>query len=197
MASSEALSAPLTLLRRSTPHPVGRTRAILLAAAMLLGIFVGTVGAAAPAAATLPPRTTYENTISTAVLKLINYERSLHGLRPVWMSDQLRLSARRHNVRMAYWDEMSHQLPGEPNFGQREINAGYYWSYAGENIAWNSEMDKDGVLLLERLMYREKPPNDGHRLNILSTHYRNVGVDVYMDRTHHKVWLTTDFGHRR
>jgi uncharacterized protein YkwD len=45
-------------------------------------------------------------------------------------------------------------------------------------------------------MYNETPPNDGHRLNILNTHYRNVGVDVYFDKVHHKLWLTTDFGHR-
>jgi uncharacterized protein YkwD len=43
-------------------------------------------------------------------------------------------------------------------------------------------------------MYNEKAPNNGHRLNILSSKFRQVGVDVYLDRTHHKVWLTTDFG---
>jgi uncharacterized protein YkwD len=111
------------------------------------------------------------------------------------MSNSLRLSAHRHNMRMEYYDTMSHQLPGEADFGRREINAGYYWNYAGENIAWNSDMTKSGVLLLERLMYNETPPDNGHRLNILSSHFRHVGVDVEMDWTHHKVWLTTDFGH--
>jgi uncharacterized protein YkwD len=95
---------------------------------------------------------------------------------------------------MAAYNEMSHQLPGEPDFTTRMSNAGYQWSWAGENIAWNSEMTLPGVTLLQRLMYHEKPPNDAHRLNILSTHYRNIGVDVYLDRAHHKVWLTTDFG---
>jgi uncharacterized protein YkwD len=42
-------------------------------------------------------------------------------------------------------------------------------------------------------MYREKPPDDAHRLNILSYHYRNIGVDVYVDKAHSKIWLTTDF----
>jgi uncharacterized protein YkwD len=126
---------------------------------------------------------------------VINNERAAHGLRPVHMSPALQLSARRHNVRMAAYDEMSHQLPGEPYFGRRITLAGYYWNYAGENIAWNSEMTQAGVVLLERLMYNEKAPYDEHRQNILSRHYRHVGVDVYMDRTNHKVWLTTDFGH--
>ena len=39
-----------------------------------------------------------------------------------------------------------------------------------------------GSWQLESIMYNEKPPNNGHRLNILSTHYRNIGVDVYMDK---------------
>jgi uncharacterized protein YkwD len=49
---------------------------------------------------------------------------------------------------------------------------------------------------LELLMYREKPPNDGHRRNILNHGFRNVGVDIYVDAAHHKLWLTTDFGSR-
>jgi uncharacterized protein YkwD len=174
----------------------GRVRALLLAVAMTVGAFVFVTAAASPASASIPPRTTYESQIAWAVKRLINYEREAHGLAPVKMSSQLMLSARRHNVTMAKYDSMSHQLPGEPYFGRRMILAGYYWNYAGENIAWNSEMTKSGVLLLERLMYNEKAPYNDHRLNILSRHYRNVGVDVYLDKTHHKAWLTTDFGHR-
>jgi uncharacterized protein YkwD len=153
------------------------------------GVFVK----ATPAGASVPARTDVEKTIDWAVLRLINAQRAVYGLRPLHMAPALRLSARRHNLQMAAYDEMSHQLPGEPNFAQRITNAGYHWSWAGENIAWNSEMTLPGVKLLQRLMYHEKPPNDAHRLNILSTHYRNVGVDVYLDKVHHKVWLTTDF----
>ncbi len=174
----------------------GRLRALLVTAAMFLGVFAGTVTTAAPASAAVPSRTATENSIDWAIHTLINNERALHGLAPIHMRPALRLSARRHNVAMAKADAMSHQLPGEPYFGLRMINAGYYWNYAGENIAWNSEMTKAGVVLLERLMYKEKAPADDHRLNILSTHFRHVGVDVYMDKVHHKVWLTTDFGHR-
>lgn len=161
-----------------------------------LGMFVGLVGGATPAAGSLPPVTSVENTISWAVKRLINVERALHGLPQVFMDKQLRVSARRHNVAMARADEMSHQVAGEPWFGRRFQLAGYYWSWAGENIGWNSDITQSGVMLLQRIMYNEKPPNDGHRLNILNRHYRNVGVDVYIDKTNHKIWLTTDFGHR-
>ncbi|MDT4945595.1 MAG: hypothetical protein QOH14_2328, partial [Pseudonocardiales bacterium] len=29
---------------------------------------------------------------------------------------------------------------------------------------------------------------------ILNPVYRDVGVDIYMDGAHHKMWLTEDFG---
>jgi uncharacterized protein YkwD len=160
------------------------------------GISVGLVGAAEPAAAALPQRTAFENTVAWAVKRLVNVQRALHGLKPVYMDNALRLSARRHNVQMASFDQMSHQLPNEPWFGRREQLAGYWWNWAGENIGWNSDIGVSGALLLQRLMYNEQPPEDGHRLNILNAHYHNVGVDVYFDHVHHKMWLTTDFGHR-
>jgi len=172
-------------------HPL---RVILLAAILLLGLTAGVVVTSTPAGAAVPTRTDFEKKIDWAILRLINAQRALNGLRPLRMAPELRLSARRHNVQMAKYDEMSHQLPGEPDFAKRITNAGYNWSWAGENIAWNSVMTKRGVVTLEKLMYNERPPNDGHRQNILSRHYRNVGVDVYIDRAHHKVWLTTDFG---
>jgi uncharacterized protein YkwD len=91
---------------------------------------------------------------------------------------------------------MSHQLPGEAFFATRFQKAGYHWQYAGENVGWNSRTSKAGVLMLEKVMYAEKAPYDGHRLNILGKHYRDVGIDVYIDKKHHKVWLTTDFGRK-
>jgi uncharacterized protein YkwD len=161
---------------------------------MFLGVFAGVTAAASPASATIPPRTALENEIAWVIKTMINTERAAHGVAPVHMNRHLRLAARRHDFHMANWNTMSHQLPGEPYFGQRILNAGYNWSYAGENIAWNSDMTQAGVVLLEKLMYNEKAPYNEHRLNILSTHYRAVGVDVYMDKANNKVWLTTDFG---
>lgn len=178
--------------RRHTPV----IRIALLVVSLLLGLTAGAVVQAGPAGATVPRRTDLEKKIDWAIFGLINKERAWHGLSPLTMAWHLRKSSREHNVTMARFNEMSHQLPGEPVFTTRISRTGYNWSWAGENIAWNSDMTLDGVALLERLMYNEKPPYDDHRLNILSTHYRNVGVDVYMDHENHKVWLTTDFGRR-
>jgi uncharacterized protein YkwD len=179
-------------------HPT-RLRRRLLSAALFLMVLVPPLIAAPSASAHThhANRTARESNFGDAVLRHINYERVRHNLRPVTMSVQLVRSAHRHNLRMAEYDELSHQLPGEAYFASRISNAGYNWMWAGENIAWNSQMSRHGVVRLQVMMYQERPPNDGHRLNILNSHYRNVGVDVYLDNTHHKVWLTTDFGKRR
>ena len=183
-------------LSATTSRRTPVVRIALLVVSLLLGLTAGAVVQAGPAGAAVPRRTLVERRIDWAIFRLINKERAMHGVRPLHMVPALRLSSRRHNVTMARFNEMSHQLPGEPVFTTRISNAGYNWSWAGENIAWNSDMTRSGVTLLERLMYNEKPPNDDHRLNILNTHYRNIGVDVYMDHENHKVWLTTDFGRR-
>ncbi|MDT4924460.1 MAG: hypothetical protein QOG01_2173 [Pseudonocardiales bacterium] len=197
--------APTTTLRvRPTRNPKGAVaaahrhplRRIATIVAVLLGLVAPLAVAVTPAAAiTVPPRTTYEISLANAVRTVINAERKLHGLAPVYMNLNLIHSARRHNVTMARYNTMSHQLPGEPYFGTRMTNAGYTWSWAGENIAWNSAMTTRGVVTLEKLMYNETPPNDYHRQNILNPHFRHVGVDVYLDKVHHKAWLTTDYGH--
>jgi uncharacterized protein YkwD len=192
MASSLLASSPAKTRRRP-----GRLRTLGTTVLALLGVLAATLTVSAPAGATtLPARTALESRIAWAVKALINSERALHGSGYLYMNSHLQLSARRHNVTMARYNTMSHQLPGEPYFSTRMTQAGYQWSWAGENIAWNSAMTLSGVLTLERLMYNEKAPNDAHRVNILNRHYRDVGVDVYLDPAHHKIWLTTDFGHR-
>lgn len=195
------MSSPLALAPRAAGHfvPVARVtglRRVAVAFAALVGVLASLFVSSPPASASVPARTALESSIAWAVKSLIVTERAANGRPYVYMSSQLQLSARRHNLKMAGYDTMSHQLPGEPFFGTREIQAGYYWSTAGENIAWNSSMSLSGALVVQKMMYNEVAPNDGHRLNILNSHFRDVGVDVYMDWTHHKLWMTVDFGHR-
>jgi uncharacterized protein YkwD len=202
MIPTTALRARLT--RHATaaatisPRPRRPRRKMIVSAALALGLLApfAVAPASASARGVLPPRTALERHIGWVVEKVINLERALHGVRAVHMSPQLLVSARSHNVDMARHNSMSHQLPGEAFFATRMSSAGYHWSWAGENIAWNASMTTAGVIQLEQLMYAERAPNNGHRLNILNRHFRDVGIDVYMDRAHHKVWLTTDFGHR-
>ena len=55
-------------------------------------------------------------------------------------------------------------------------------------------MTRPGLRYLQAEMFHEKAPNNGHRLNILDRSFRNVGIDVYFDHKHHKMWFTQDFG---
>jgi uncharacterized protein YkwD len=131
---------------------------------------------------------------ASAVLSQLNAERRAHGLPALTMNSRLVASAHAHNLAMAAANTMSHQLPGELDFASRILRAGYNYRTAGENVGWNSLITQAGALYLETLMYNEVPPNDGHRRNILSTSYREIGVDIYFDNVHHKLWLTEDFG---
>jgi uncharacterized protein YkwD len=94
---------------------------------------------------------------------------------------------------MAKYDALSHQLPGERSFGARITAAGYRWRAIGENCSWTSNRSLAGILAMHTDMYREVAPNDGHRRNILSTTLRDVGVDIVMDGTHRRAWLTEEF----
>jgi uncharacterized protein YkwD len=131
---------------------------------------------------------------ANAVLAKLNAERAAHGLKALTMNTHLVSSAHTHNLAMARANQLSHQLSGEASLGARISTAGYRWTAAGENIAYNSNRSQAGVLALQDAMYGEQPPNDGHRRNILSSSFVHVGVDVIDDAVHHRVWLVTDFG---
>ena len=186
LSADATIDAPAARPRRRS------IRAIVAATGLVASLFVPAVIGSQPAGAAL--MTTTESSISHAIVLMLNAERALHGLRPLTTNYSLQLSARRHDKAMAAANTMSHQLPGEPDFATREERAGYNWVWAGENIAWNSNMSLTGVKQLESLMYNEKAPNNGHRLNILNSHFKNVGIDILMDTVHHKVWMTEDFG---
>jgi uncharacterized protein YkwD len=129
-----------------------------------------------------------------AVLDELNAERTRHGLAALKLNSKLTSAAHAHSLAMAKANKLSHQLSGEAALGSRVSAAGYRWSAVGENVAYNSDRSQSGVLAVQKAMYNEKPPNDGHRKNILSKTYVDVGIDVINDSVHDKVWLVTDFG---
>ena len=176
--------------------------AVVVGLAVTAGLLVPQTSAVAATRAVIPPAppTTFAYTNqdgwARAVFTQLNAERAANGLKPLRWSDRLRYSAHRHNLVMGQANTLSHQLPGEASLGDR-VTLWYAWSACGENIAWNGQRSQAGVLALETAMYGETPPNDGHRRNILSTSFVDVGVDVIDDSTHGRVWLTTDFGKPR
>ncbi|OIV36023.1 hypothetical protein BIV57_18515 [Mangrovactinospora gilvigrisea] len=132
------------------------------------------------------------------VLELINKARAQQGLSPLTISTGLTTSATRHTMTMAGGCGLSHQCPGEAGLGDRETAAGVKWGAAGENIGEGGPVDNTSAAIarmavgLTQGMLDEKPPNDGHRKNILSSSYSHIGISVYRDAKG-TVWLTQDF----
>jgi uncharacterized protein YkwD len=132
------------------------------------------------------------------VLAVINQARAQAGLPAYTLTRGLDRSAAAHNARMAGGCGLSHQCPGEASLGARETAAGVHWTSAGENIGEGGPVADSSTAIaqmaatLTRDMINEKPPDDGHRLNILSATFHHVGIAVYRDSSG-TVWMTQDF----
>jgi uncharacterized protein YkwD len=132
------------------------------------------------------------------VLALINQARSAAGLPALTETAGLDASAAAHNTTMANGCGLSHQCPGEPALGDRETAAGVHWTAAGENIGEGGPVadSTTGIAQmavgLTQSMLDEQPPDDGHRLNILSSTFTHIGIAVERDGAG-TVWLTQDF----
>jgi uncharacterized protein YkwD len=193
--SAHSPSTPTTAKRRSTPRKTSQAKPIPSKK-------TSPAAKSAPSKKAAPsPKTTsgasgYDarSDWADAVLDELNAERAAHGLSALQLNSKLSDSAHTHNLAMAKANTLSHQLSGEADLGSRASAAGYHWSMVGENIAYNSSRSESGVLAVQKAMYNEKPPNDGHRKNILNSKFDDVGVDVINDSVHGKVWLVTDFG---
>jgi uncharacterized protein YkwD len=132
------------------------------------------------------------------VLALINQARATAGLPALTLTAGLESTSSAHNLLMADGCGLSHQCPGEPPIGDRETAAGIDWTAAGENIGEGGPVADTTAAIaamavgLTQSMLNEQPPNDGHRLNILSTTFTHIGIAVYRDSSG-TVWLTQDF----
>jgi uncharacterized protein YkwD len=175
--------------RSSSPHPTAPASAPASARPSTSAV------ASAPAGT---PTAAQGGTAAAQVLALINQARSGAGLAPLTVTSGLQASSSAHNLKMAGGCGLSHQCPGEPAIGDRETAAGVHWTAAGENIGEGGPVaDTDSAIAqmavgLTQSMLDEQPPNDGHRMNILSTSFTHIGIAVYRDGSG-TVWLTQDF----
>ncbi len=155
---------------------------------------------AAPATAAPPagPAGGQQGVPAGQVLAVINQARAAAGLPAYTISSGLDLSAARHNTVMASGCGLSHQCAGEAALGARETAAGVTWTSAGENIGEGGPVSAATTAIaqmavtLTRDMLAEKPPDDGHRLNILSSAFHHIGIAVYRNSAG-TVWMTQDF----
>jgi len=135
--------------------------------------------------------------ILTAVLAHINAARSTAGLPAYAFSSALSKASALHNQKMIGGCGLAHQCPGEAGIGTRFSAQGVAWTAAGENIGFGSAGAGDAAIIraangLTDSMLAEKPPDDGHRKNLLSGSFKRIGLSVVRDGDG-KVWMTQDF----
>jgi uncharacterized protein YkwD len=153
-----------------------------------------------PKPAPKPTKTTppASGSVVDQLLAQINGLRAQHGLPAYTLLSGLNRSAHKHNLVMEGSCGMSHQCPGEASLGERITAEGVHWTSCGENIGWSGPHPNTTSAIvsaaegLTTSMYNEKPPDDGHRLNLLSSSFHHIGIDVVRDSSG-KVWLTQDF----
>ncbi len=90
-------------------------------------------------------------------------------------------------------NQMSHQVPGERSFDTRISDQGVPWLSVGENVGFNTNRTVAGALTLHTMMINETAPNDDHKVNKLDPKFNALGVDVLLDPTTGKLWLTEDY----
>ncbi len=123
-------------------------------------------------------------TIKKRLLELHNFERTNRGTKVLKRDPRLDLAAQKHNDYMVARNNLSHNEPGR-DVGKRVTEAGYMWTWVGENIA-KGQRNADEVM-------NSWMDSSGHRANILNGHYEDVGFGVTKD-SNGTWWWTTDFG---
>jgi uncharacterized protein YkwD len=118
------------------------------------------------------------------VLDQTNAQRKAAGLSELVPNAKLFEAARGHSTNMAKQGRMSHVLDGRTHM-DRAAAAGYPYLYLGENIAWNQQTPAHVV---ECWMQ-----SSGHRANILSRNYTEIGIAVAVNERGERYW-TQIFG---
>jgi uncharacterized protein YkwD len=178
---------------RSTRRPIRRIRllaiAIVLAAALAApahALACGNVHADANKASI--------KSVDTATLCLLNGQRARYGLPPLRLDKRLSLASRRYAKKMA-----AHHVFEHGDFVGRIRRAHYLrgarsWT-VGENIAWGSQQLGTPQAIVQAWMN-----SPGHRANILSRSFRQIGIGVSrgapVTGVSDGVTYATDFGRR-
>jgi uncharacterized protein YkwD len=123
------------------------------------------------------------------VLELTNVERQNAGLAPLNWNPQLQDAAQTYSEVLASSGCFAHTCGPVPNFADRDGQAGYSdWSSIGENIAAGYPTPEAVVA-----GWMASP---GHRENILSPQFTELGVGVASGGDKFGTYWTEEFGTR-
>jgi uncharacterized protein YkwD len=127
-------------------------------------------GGAAAVPRILAPQSTPGAPFTHQVVELVNHARLENGdLPPLGAVASLDSAAQTHSTNMAVRDFFAHcDVDTKTTHGDRMTAAGYLWNAAGENIAAGQATPQ---AVMETWL-----ASPGHRTNILSTVYREIGV---------------------
>ncbi len=114
------------------------------------------------------------------VIRLVNVERSKKGLQPLVQNWQLSRVARYKSQDMINKNYFSHTSPTYGSPFTMMQNFGVKFSAAGENIAMG-QTSPSAVMV----SWMNSP---GHRSNILSPTYNQIGVGLAIDKSGKKYW---------
>jgi uncharacterized protein YkwD len=138
-------------------------------------------------AAAAPSQT--DTTLVTRVLDLTNIERKKAGLGPLALSSELNDAAQKYSQVLALTGCFEHTCGAVPNFAERVGQSGYTgWTALAENIAAGYPTPEAVVA-----GWMNSP---GHRANILSPKYTELGIGLVSGIGTMGTYWTEDFGTR-
>jgi hypothetical protein len=134
--------------------------------------------------------------VGQATLCLLNQQRAANGIGPLVENAALSTASAGYSQRMVAQGFFGHESPDGGTLVQRLTDAGYLgdddaW-VVGENIGWGQ-----ASLATARSMVTAWMNSPGHRENLLSADYGQVGLGLALGTPTDRTWgatYTTDFG---
>ncbi|MFJ3176776.1 CAP domain-containing protein [Streptomyces roseus] len=109
------------------------------------------------------------------IITLTNTERIKNGCAPVSADPKLQAAAKAQSIQMAARNYYGHDIPDQPETGERIKSAGYNWIHWSQGIY---KGPRDAETAMEGWM---KTPEN--RAAILNCSYRHIGVSVNLAST--------------
>jgi uncharacterized protein YkwD len=177
----------------------GTPRRALALVTTLAGLALATPASAQAADcanADIVPDASNVTQVGQATLCLLNNERAARGMAPLTTHARLTQPSAAYSARMVGEHFFAHVSPDGGSLADRLVAAGYIrrdgdWT-VGENIAWGQ-----GPLSTPRSITAAWMNSPGHRANILTASYEEIGIGIVLGTPSDASWgatYTTDFG---